>query len=412
MRVLHGMNKPELLAPAGNMEMLAAAIDSGADAVFFGVEGMNMRAGADNFSLQELDKVVERCHKAGRKAYLCVNTIIPEEELDILKDVLMAGKNARADAVICWDLSVIRMARAIGLEVHLSTQASASNSAALKEYKKLGVSRAVLARECTLEQIRAIREKTDIELEAFVHGAMCVAVSGRCFMSEHLYGRSANRGECIQPCRRSYIVTDPETGKELELSDHHVMSPKDLCTIGFIDRLMDAGIDAFKIEGRNRSPEYVKIAVECYKEAIGLHRKGKLTPDRKEELKKRLAEVYNRGFSGGFYMGRPVDEWTDTYGSRSAMVKEYVGKVRNYYARAGACEIFLETGRIRKGDRLLFIGPTTGCEEAQAESVQVEGKVTEEATKGQSVGIAINFRARAGDNVYLWRKRTGKDNQG
>ncbi len=406
------MKRPELLAPAGNMEMLVSAINAGADAIYFGIAGLNMRARADNFSADDMKKVVETCHSAGVRAYVCVNTIVYEDELEKLDGILKSAIHSGVDAVICWDLAVLKKARELGIAVHLSTQASAANSEAVDEYRKLGARRFVLARECTLEQVKAIRKRVDVELEVFIHGAMCVAVSGRCFISEHIYGKSANRGECIQPCRRSYIVEDAETGKGLELSNHHVMSPKDLCTIMFIDRLMDAGIHAFKIEGRNRSPEYVKTAVSCYREAIGLHLEGRLDIKKKKELEKRLGDVYNRGFSAGFYMGKPVEGWTDAYGSKSAMVKEYIGVVRNHYAKAGACEILIETGSVNLGDTLLFIGPTTGCEKALVGSMEIDDKKVRTAAKGQSVGVGIGFGTRSGDRVYLWRKRKDSDSQG
>jgi len=399
------MKKPELLAPAGNFEMLAAALKSGADAVYLGISGLNMRARAKNFSIKDLDKIVDICKVNKVKTYLALNTIIYEEEIDVVKETLKAAKKAGIDAIICWDLSVIKIAKEFGLDVHLSTQGSASNSIALSEYEKLGVSRVILARECTLDEIKQIKESSDIEIEVFVHGAMCVSVSGRCFMSEEMYGKSANRGECIQPCRRKYKIIDPETDKELELDNHYVMSPKDLCTIGIIDKLIDAGIDAFKIEGRNRSPEYVKTVVDCYRKAIDLHIAGKLSKEKKEGLIERLKTVYNRGFSEGFFMGRPITDWTDSYGSKSTKVKEYVGKVLNYYKKPSVAEIKLESGTLGEAEDILIIGPTTGVIETKAESMEIEKKKVKNVFKGQSVGLKIDGIVRKNDKVYRWSER-------
>jgi len=399
------MKKPELLAPAGNFEMLAAALKSGADAVYLGISGLNMRARAKNFSIKDLDKIVDICKVNKVKTYLALNTIIYEEEIDVVKETLKAAKKAGIDAIICWDLSVIKIAKEFGLDVHLSTQGSASNSIALSEYEKLGVSRVILARECTLDEIKQIKESSDIEIEVFVHGAMCVSVSGRCFMSEEMYGKSANRGECIQPCRRKYKIIDPETDKELELDNHYVMSPKDLCTIEIIDKLIDAGIDAFKIEGRNRSPEYVKTVVECYREAIDLHVEGKLTKEKKKEFEKQLKTVYNRGFSEGFFLGRPISDWTDSYGSKSTKVKEYIGKVLNYYNKPSVVEIKIESGSLGEDEEILIIGPTTGCVETKVESMEIEKKKVKNVFKGQSVGLKIDGIVRKNDKVYRWSER-------
>jgi len=391
----------ELLAPVGNFEMLAAALNAGADSVYFGVSSLNMRAGARNFTVNELSDVVKKCHSSDTRAYLCVNTIIYEDELKDVEELLLAAKKAEVDAIICWDMSVISAAKKLGFEIHLSTQASVSNSKAAKSYD---VDRIVLARECTLDDIKKIKKSVNIKIEAFIHGAMCVSESGRCFVSEELYGKSANRGECIQPCRRKYIITDSETGKELELDSNYVMSPKDLCTIEFIDKLIETGIDCFKIEGRNRSPEYVKVTVECYKEAIALHEKGELTDIKKKELKKKLATVYNRGFSDGFYMNRPIADWTDSGGSKATVQKEYLGFVVNYFDNAGAAEIKLESGELLMGDKVLIIGPTTGCMESSIDSMEVENKKVDSVKKGDSVGVKLP-KCRKNDKVYKLKHR-------
>lgn len=396
--------KPELLAPVGNEEMLQAAIDAGADSVYLGIKGVNMRAAASNFSVEDANKITEMCHLKDVKVYACINSIIFQEELAGIEKII--GK-LRVDAVICWDLAVLEICKNKGMPVHLSTQASASNSRAVKAYKRLGAERVVLARECTLEQIRQIKKESGVEIEVFIHGAMCVSVSGRCFMSEELYGKSANRGECIQPCRRSYIIKDPETGKELELDNHHVMSPKDLCTMPIIDRLIDAKIDCFKIEGRNRSPEYVKTAVSAYREAIDLHNKKRLDGRKKKELQERLRSVYNRDFSTGFYMGVPIDEWCDTYGSKSTMVKEHIGKVVNYYPKAEVAEVKIETGSLQIGQEILIIGNSTGVHKEKISSMQIEGKDVKNVFKGTHVGIKVSGIVRKNDKVYLWKTRDG-----
>jgi len=393
--------EPEILAPAGNWEMLAAAINAGADAVYFGVQGLNMRAGARNFTTNDIKDIVKKCHDGNCKVYLALNTIIFEDELSAIDEILKAAKGV--DAVICWDMAVAAKAVKLGFEVHLSTQASVANTAAMKFYQEMGVSRFILARECTLDEIKNMSK--DAEIEVFIHGAMCVAVSGRCFMSEHLYGKSANRGECIQPCRRGYLVKDAEEGKELEIDNQYVMSPKDLCTMPFIDKLIDAGISALKIEGRNRSPEYVKTTVECYKEAIELHKKGKLTEKKKKEFVGKLQTVYNRGFSDGFFMGRPIEDWSKSYGNQSTMVKKFIGVVDNYFPKAGAMEVRLETGKLKTGDTVLVIGPTTGCVETIVSSMEIEGKTTRKVSKGQSVGVKVADKVRTNDKVYIFVQR-------
>jgi len=395
----------ELLAPVGNWEMLSAALNAGADAVYFGVRGLNMRARARNFTLPDIGKLAKLCHSRGARAYLALNTIVFDDELEQVGRILDAAKESGVDAVIAWDLAVISRAQKLGISVHLSTQASAANTSAVKSWSKLGVDRVVLARECNLDEIKNIIANTSVEIEVFGHGAMCVSVSGRCFMSEHLYGKSANKGECIQPCRRQYEIRDPETGKELVLDHHYVMSPRDLCTIEFIDKLLNAGVDCLKIEGRNRSPEYVKTAVECYKEAMELTSSGNYNALAKKRLLKRLASVYNRGFSNGFYMGRPIGDWTDDYGSKSTLVKEYVGYVENYFRKAGAAQVRIETGKLSVGDNVLVIGPTTGCAQSKVKSMQIDGKAVKSIQKGKSAGVSLPL-VRKNDKVYLLKKRS------
>ncbi|MBN1350432.1 U32 family peptidase [candidate division KSB1 bacterium] len=396
----HKKFHPELLSPVGDYEMLRAAIQGGADAVYFGIEGLNMRARARNFDLAELPRLIETCHHSQVKAYLTLNTVIFEDELDEVKSILIQAKKHQVDAIICWDFAVINLARQIGLPIHLSTQASAANSEAIQLYQQLGVTRFVLARECSLDQIQTLKSKTSAELEVFIHGAMCVSQSGRCFISQFLFNKSANRGECLQPCRRKYQVTDLDTGFELALDNHHVMSPKDLCTIDIIDKLIETGIDAFKIEGRARSPEYVKIVTSCYREAIDLYADQQLTPEAKDSLKQKLRTVFNRDFSTGFYLGKPLNEWTDSEGSKATTRREFIGIVSNYYKNPEVADILIQSSRLAPGDQIMIIGPTTGVAEIVIESMEIEGKPVTVAQKGQHVGIKTGSLVRRNDKVY------------
>lgn len=402
--------KPELLAPVGDFAMLHAALESGADAVYFGVHGLNMRVRARNFSVADLGKIVSLCHSRNVRVYLAMNTIIFDDELSEVKKVLTAAREVKIDAIICWDLGVLTLARETGgLPVHLSTQASVANSVAIAAYQALGVERFILARECSLEQIQKIKAGTSAEIETFIHGAMCVSESGRCFISQFLYGKSANRGECLQPCRREYRVTDVETGDELLLGYNYVMSPKDLCTMGFIEKLLEAGIDSLKIEGRARSPEYVRTVVAAYREAIDLHAAGKLTDEIKNKLIEKLKTVYNRGFSGGFFLGRPINEWTTDAGSLATTRKEFLGIVTNFYKKPMAADVLLQAGDVKIGDELLFVGSTTGAETVAVASLQLEkmGPVTS-AKKGTTVGIKVPVLVRRNDRVYRVIQNPGK----
>lgn len=395
------MDKPELMSPCADWTSLRAAVDAGCDAVYFGSKKLNMRAAAKNFELSGLKKVVDFCHERGVRAYLAVNTIIYERELDEMKKTLDSAKEAGIDSIICWDLSVLSAAKERGLKVTLSTQASVSNSDAAIRHVSRGVDRIVLARECTLDDIREMKEKAGCEIEVFVHGAMCVSVSGRCFMSQYLFGKSANRGECLQPCRRGYIVKDPEEGHELELGNSYVMSPKDLCTLPILDRIIDTGVDALKIEGRMRSPEYISVVTSAYRRAVDAYFEGKLDDSLKEELIKSCREVYNRGFSEGFYMGRPITEWTDEYGSKAEQKKVYIGKVRNYYQRIGVAEIRIESGNLKVSDRVMFQGPTTGILEMDVSSMQKSHEMITEASKGERIAIKTPEIVRVNDKVFI-----------
>ena len=399
--------KPILLSPVANFSMLSAAIEAGCDAVYFGIQGLNMREGAKNFSIEDLPQISEICKIHNITPYLALNTIIYDEELEDVKSLLIQAKENHIPNIICWDMAVIKMAKELGLNINLSTQASVSNIESLRFYHQLGVNQFTLARELTLEQLRKIREdtiNTNIKLECFIHGAMCVSYSGRCFLSQFLFNKSANRGKCIQPCRRSYKVIDPEEGHELELHNNYVMSPKDLCTLPFIEKILETDIDILKIEGRGRSAEYVKIVTACYREAIDAYYNNQLTEEMKAELVEKLKYVYHRDFSSGFFMGKPVDEWCDTYGSKATKLKQYVGKVVNYFPRQGVAEIYLRTGSIKLGDEIIVIGKTTGVVQHTVDSMQIENTSVKEVVKGQNVGIKLPL-VRKNDEVYLWKDR-------
>lgn len=395
------MEKVELLAPAAGWPSLRAAVESGADSVYFGIDKLNMRANAKNFRLSDLKKIVSFCHENNVKAYLVLNTIIYEDEIKKVKTILQKAKQAEIDAVILWDIAVLQEAKKLDLNIHLSTQASVSNSKSAEFYRHLGVSRVILARECTLKQIKQISKNSKIEIESFVHGAMCVSVSGRCFLSQEIFGRSANRGDCLQPCRREYLITDPEEKHSLKLGKDYVMSPKDLCALPFIDKLAKAGIKVFKIEGRNRSPEYVKTVVSVYRNAIDDYYAKKLTTARIKSYIEKLKTVYNRGFSSGFFLGMPTaKDFTDTYGSKAEKRKKYIGFVKNFYKKVSVAEVKLEASDLKVGDHILIIGNKTGVKDEIVSSMQIKGKEVNKANKGFSVGIKTKNQLRPNDKVF------------
>lgn len=395
-------NKPELMAPAGDWTMIRTAVKAGADAVYFGVDKLNMRAKAKNFTLDDLPTLSEFCKKNNVLTYLTLNTIVFEEEISEAEEIISAAKEAEIDRVICSDLAVTELCNKHNMPFCISTQSSVSNSLAASVYKKLGAERIVLARECSLEEIKKIRANTNLEIEAFVHGAMCIAVSGRCFMSHHLFDQSANRGECVQPCRREYEVFDNASGKSILVGEDYVLSPNDLCTIEFIDKLIEAGIDSFKIEGRKRSPEYVSTVVSSYRRAIDLYFENKLTDEIKSELVDRLKTVYNRGFSSGFYFSKPsFDDYSNIHGSKATTRKIYVGKVLNYFKDPKAAHILIESGEIKKSDELLIIGDTTGVIEYKLEDFLKDDKPVTTAGKGDEITFVFNELIRPRDKVYL-----------
>ena len=397
----------EILAPVGNHTMLATAIKAKADAVYFGIKGINMRAAAKNFEIGELSKVVSKCHDNNVKAYLTVNTIVYDDEIEKIRKILVAAKDAKIDAIICWDMAVINLCNSLGLAINVSTQASVSNFEAVKQFYELGARAVVLARELSLDQIKTIidlvkKEKMDIKIECFIHGAMCVAISGRCFMSQFTFGKSANRGECLQPCRREYEVTDTDRQYGLKLGSKYVMSPKDLCTAEIFDKLVDAGIDIFKIEGRGRNPEYVKCTVEVYKKLLKEYTDTKaISEESKKEAVANLKKVYNKELHTGFYLGTPTsNDYAQMYGSASLTKKDYIGIVTNFFKKINVAELLVETKELAIGDKVMIQGPTTGCIEFTIEELQIEHNNVKKAIKGQQVAVKINDIVRPKDKLF------------
>ena len=399
------MRKPELMSPAGNWVMLRVAIENGADAVYLGVGKLNMRAKAKNFTLEELPEVVSFCHDKKVKVYLTVNSIIMEDDQTHIDEVLTAAKTAQVDMIICWDVAVIYKCREYEIPFCVSTQASISNSTAAKFYSDLGAERIVLARECSLEEIKKIRKETlspkRIEIETFVHGAMCIAISGRCFLSHSIYNKSANQGDCMQPCRREYEVYDKRLDTSLLIGKDYVMSAKDLCTIEFLDQFIEAGIDSFKIEGRKRSPEYVGKVTSVYRRAIDAYFEGELTEESKKGFLEELSHVYNRGFSSGFYFGKPgSSDFSSVDGNSSSRKKEFIGKVLNFYKKPNVCYIAVLSGTFKVGDTLLIIGNTTGMVELEIRELFNEEIKILEAMRGDKVTFPSSKLVREGDQVY------------
>ncbi len=392
----------ELLAPVGNREMLTTAVKAGADAIYFGIQGMNMRAAANNFSLEEVKEVVEYCHKNNVKAYCTINVIVYESELEKLNEILTKLKEANCDAVICWDLAVIKKCKELGIETHLSTQASVSNSEAALQWKALGITRIVLARECSIEDAKEIKNKTNLEIELFIHGARCISYSGRCFMSQELFNKSANRGECLQPCRREYKVIDEEN-KEMIMDNNFIMSAKDLCALPILDKLQFA--NSLKIEGRNRGAQYVSKVVSVYRKAINAIKENKFNDELVKELLPQLEEVYNKGFSTGFLINYPHHQRASEYGSKATTKKIQLGKVSNFYNKIRVAEFKLESSGIKRGEKLAFTGPTTGYEEMIVEEIHTDNGIVKEADKGEVISIKVNFKIRENDKVYLIKGR-------
>lgn len=406
------MNAYEIMAPVGSREALAAALQAGADSIYFGIEALNMRAhSANHFTIRDLHEIAETCANHGVKSYLTVNTIIYDTDLELMQQICRAAKEAGISAVIASDVAVLSYCQEIGQEVHLSTQLNISNVEALRFYARFA-DVAVLARELNLEQVahihRAIEEEKicgpsgkPIRLEMFCHGALCMAVSGKCYLSLQNLGRSANRGECMQVCRRSFTVTDRETGMELDVDNKYIMSPKDLKTIGFMDKMVEAGVSVFKIEGRARAAEYVYTVVKCYKEALRAVLDGTFSPERVAEWDKQLATVFNRGFWDGYYLGQKMGEWSKVYGSQATERKQYIGKGQKYFSRLGVGEFLLEAGGFQVGDKLLIVGPTTGAHYVTATDIHGDHGPVQKAEKGMRVSIPVPEKTRPSDKLYL-----------
>lgn len=421
------------MAPAGNFECLMAAIEGGANSVYFGVGNLNMRShSANNFAPEDLEEVVRICTQYNVKSYLTLNIVLYPEDMDAMREALDAAKKAGVTAVIASDMAAIMYCRSIGLEVHISTQLSISNAEALRFYAQYA-DVIVLARELRLDQVRTIydtilREGITgpsgklVRIEMFAHGALCMAISGKCYLSLHTYGASANRGACYQICRRGYEVTDLETGNQLNIDNKYIMSPKDLCTIEFMDKIIEAGVKVFKIEGRARSAEYVKKCASCYRRAADAVCEGKYTPEVAAALKAELSEVFNRGFWDGYYQGAYLGQWSEVYGSQATRKKVYCGKVTNWFDRIGVAEITVESTALKIGAKAMAIGSTTGVVEFTVNDMRVNLKPAEIAGKGVRCSVAIVpdevrnadgsvaespvafERLRRGDKIYIWEE--------
>lgn len=399
------------MAPVGSRDSLAAAIQAGADSVYFGVGQLNMRShSANHFDLNDLDYIVATCREHGIKTYLTVNTIIYDDDVETMHAIVDAAVKAGVSAVIASDVAVMTYCRKVGMEVHLSTQLNISNVEALEFYSRFA-DVSVLARELNMKQVRHIHDEIarrnvcgpsgkQVRIEMFCHGALCMAVSGKCYMSLHAANRSANRGQCVQVCRRSYTVTDNETGNQLEIDNKYIMSPKDLKTIRFIDKMMDAGVRVFKIEGRARGPEYVYTVVSCYKEAIESVLDGTFTEEKKAAWDERLATVFNRGFWDGYYQGQTMGEWNDQYGSLATEKKTLVGMVNKYFSKIGVGEIAVQASTFKKGDRLLVTGPTTGAMYLDATEIHDDNGPIEETVQHTYVSVPVPGKVRPHDKVF------------
>lgn len=403
----------EIMSPAGSYEALMAAIQAGAGSIYFGVGALNMRSrSAANFTLDDLQQITEICREHHVKSYLTVNTIVYNDEIQQAHDLLDKAKECKVTAIIASDMAVIQYARQIGLEIHLSTQCNVTNVEAVRYYAQFA-DVVVLGRECNLRQVADIcdsirREQITgphgelIKIEMFVHGALCMAVSGKCYLSLDNFNYPANRGACIQPCRRAYRVQDAENEIELLVDNQYIMSPKDLCTIGFIDKIIKAGVSILKIEGRGRSAEYVKIVTQCYHEALHAIEDGLFSKNLTDSLTNRLRSVYNRDFWDGYYLGRKMGEWSERYGSQATRVKQHIGKITNYFGNISVAEICMEEASLAVGEDILIIGPTTGVYEAQVSEIRLDLKPVGQVEKGVYCSIPVQSLVRRGDQVYKW----------
>ena len=415
-------NDFEIMAPVGSYESLYAALDAGADAVYFGIEGLNMRArSSNNFTTDDLRSIASICRERGVKTYLTVNTVIYDEDIEKCHAIIDSALEAGISAIIASDISAILYARKIGVEVHISTQVNVSNIDAVRFYAQWA-DVVVLARELNMDQVREIHETIirenicgphgePVRIEMFCHGALCMAVSGKCYLSLHEMNSSANRGACTQICRRGYTVRDRETGDELNIENKYIMSPKDLKTIHFLNKMIDAGVRVFKIEGRARGPEYVKIAVECYDEAIRAICDGTYTEEKIKQWDGRLGQIFNRGFWNGYYLGQRLGEWTSKYGSSATKTKVYVAKGVRYFSNIGVAEFLMESGELSVGDEVVITGPTTGAIILGIDEIRVDLKPVEKAVKGDRFSIKVPSKIRPSDKLYLWRQKAAPDTQ-
>ncbi|MCD0474244.1 U32 family peptidase [Flavobacterium sp. EDS] len=404
-------NTIELMAPAGSFESLQAALDNGADSIYFGVEQLNMRARSTvNFTMDDLQEIAVRCATKNVRSYLTLNTIIYDHDLSVVKTLLNKAKEANITAVIASDQAVIAMARTIGMEVHISTQLNVTNIETIKFYS-LFADTMVLSRELSLRQVKSITDQIEkeqikgpngnlVEIEIFGHGALCMAVSGKCYLSLHSHNSSANRGACKQNCRKKYTVIDQETGFEIEVDNEYLMSPKDLCTLDFLDQVIDSGIQVLKIEGRGRAPEYVATVIKTYREAIDSYYDGTFSNDKTAVWMEALNTVYNRGFWSGYYLGQELGEWSDIPGSAATQKKVYVGKGTHFFPKAEVGQFKIEAYDIKIGDRILVTGPSTGAQEMVIDEMYVNDIVADKATKGDDCTFKLPFRIRMSDKLY------------
>ncbi len=409
----------EIMAPVGSWESLTAAWQGGADAIYFGIEGLNMRSKSSvNFNLDDLRTIAEWCEERGMKTYLTVNTIVYDEDVEYMHRIVDAAAVAGLSAIIASDMATILYARSRGVEVHISTQVNVSNTEAVKFYSQWA-DVMVLARELNMEQVRHIHEQIaakdvrgphgePVKIEMFCHGALCMAVSGKCYLSLHETSASANRGACRQICRRGYEVTDLDTGDRLAIKNKYIMSPKDLKTIHFLNKLADAGVRVLKIEGRARGPEYVRTVVSCYDEALRSLAEGSYTEEKIHDWDERLATVFNRGFWNGYYLGQRLGEWTSKYGSSATHVKSYLAKGIRYFSNIGVAEFQMEAGELHVGDVIVINGPTTGSVEMKVEEIRVDLKPVERTVKGERFSIKTDVKIRPSDKMYLWHEVTPK----
>jgi putative protease len=401
----------EIMAPVGSYESLMAAIQGGANSIYFGIEKMNMRAhSSNNFTFEDLRNIVDICERNNLKSYLTVNTVIYNNELCLMREIIDAAKQNKITAIIASDLSVINYAREVGVEVHISTQLNVSNVESLKFFSQFA-DVVVLARELSLDQVSEIHQRILeenitgpkgelVKIEMFVHGALCMAISGKCYLSLHEKNYSANRGACLQTCRKAYTVTEKESGNQLEIDNEYIMSPKDLCTINFLNKVLDAGVTVLKIEGRARPAEYVKTVSECYNEAVNAYIDESFNEEKINSWMERLSSVFNRGFWDGYYLGRKLGEWSHKYGSRATKRKIYIGKTTNYFTKLHVAEFLIESYNLNVGDEILITGPTTGVVQTIVKEIRVDLKDTEKAEKGTLCSVPIDTLIRRSDKLY------------